>query len=66
MIASFYTRFKTYTKNLISYIRSGGVVHVKIAQLNYPNLLQDKRVLITGGTSGIGYANVTGDRHSSK
>ncbi|HEX8563135.1 MAG TPA: SDR family oxidoreductase [Flavobacterium sp.] len=56
MISKFYRRFKRYSKNFISYIRAGGVVHVTVAQLNYPELLKDKKVLITGGTSGIGYA----------
>ena len=56
MIIKYYNSFKRYIKNFVSYIRTGGLVNVTIAQLNYPELLKDKKVLITGGTSGIGYA----------
>ena len=45
-----------YFKNLIKFIRKGGVVYVNIGQLVHGNILRNKRVLITGGTSGIGYS----------
>lgn len=36
--------------------KAGGVTQVHIAQINYGGILNDKRVLITGGSSGIGLA----------
>lgn len=40
----------------IKYIQDGGVVNVNISQVNYNKILEGKRVLVTGGSSGIGYA----------
>jgi 3-oxoacyl-[acyl-carrier protein] reductase len=37
-------------------MKSGGVVYVNVAQVNRGEVLKGKRVLITGGTSGIGFA----------
>lgn len=45
-----------YSRNLIKYIRNGGVVYVNVSTLANGEVLKGKRVLITGGTSGIGYA----------
>lgn len=56
MIYRYYKIFKRYIENFISYLRAGGFVNVTIAQINYSEILKNKRVLITGGTSGIGYA----------
>ncbi|WP_312336641.1 SDR family NAD(P)-dependent oxidoreductase [Anaerospora hongkongensis] len=42
--------------NIIKYIRKGGVVYVNISQVNYGGILTGKKVVITGGSSGIGYA----------
>jgi len=36
--------------------RSGGVTTVQISQINYGEILKGKRVLITGGSAGIGLA----------
>ena len=43
-------------KNLIKYINCGGVVYVNISQINYDGILKGKNILVTGGSSGIGYA----------
>lgn len=43
-------------KNFIKYLKSGGVVYMNMAQINYNGILKNKTVLVTGGTSGIGYA----------
>lgn len=45
-----------YTANLINYVKKGGVVYVQIAQINSGTILKGKKVLVTGATSGIGYA----------
>ncbi len=36
--------------------RNGGATQINIAQINYGEILKGKRVLITGGSSGIGLA----------
>jgi NAD(P)-dependent dehydrogenase (short-subunit alcohol dehydrogenase family) len=36
--------------------RNGGATQINIAQINHGAILKDKRVLITGGSSGIGLA----------
>lgn len=43
-------------RNFIKYMKYGGVVYVNISQINYNGILEGKRVLVTGGSSGIGYA----------
>jgi NAD(P)-dependent dehydrogenase (short-subunit alcohol dehydrogenase family) len=43
-------------RNFIKYIKCGGVVYVNISLINYNEILKDKKILVTGGSSGIGYA----------
>jgi len=43
-------------RNFRAYWTYGGVVKVNIIQINYGNLLAGKRILVTGGSSGIGLA----------
>ena len=45
---------KRYFNNLIKYIKSGGVVYVNVNTINPSDRFKNKRVLVTGGTSGIG------------
>lgn len=45
---------KKYIQNLIKYIKSGGVVYVNVNTINPSERFMNKRVLVTGGTSGIG------------
>ncbi|MBB1279847.1 SDR family NAD(P)-dependent oxidoreductase [Pseudoalteromonas sp. SR41-1] len=40
----------------IDYYKYGGVTYAQISQINYGNTLAGRRVLITGGSSGIGFA----------
>lgn len=49
-------RFSRCVRNFKSYWAYGGVVKVNITQVNYGNLMAGKRILITGGSSGIGFA----------
>jgi 3-oxoacyl-[acyl-carrier protein] reductase len=49
-------KFLFYLKNFIKYIRKGGVVYVNVGQLTHGEILRDKHVLVTGGSSGIGYS----------
>lgn len=46
--------FREYAKNLIKFIKTGGIVYAKVSQIHHGSLLKNKRVLITGGSSGIG------------
>jgi NAD(P)-dependent dehydrogenase (short-subunit alcohol dehydrogenase family) len=43
-------------KNAIKYIKQGGVVYTTVQQVNHGNILQGRKALITGGSSGFGYA----------
>ncbi len=42
-------------KNVIEYIKKGGITYLEINQIHSEKLLQGKNIVITGGTSGIGY-----------
>lgn len=42
--------------HLKSYWINGGITRVNVSQINYGGILSGKRVLITGGGSGIGFA----------
>lgn len=45
-----------WLKNFVKYLRYGGVVHVSVTEVYGGGTLQDKKILVTGGSSGIGYA----------
>lgn len=44
-----------YIKNLLKYMRDGGVVYMKFDKVMPDRRFEGKRVLITGGSSGIGF-----------
>lgn len=48
-------RIKTYTKNLLKYMKSGGVVLIKFDKVSPGRRFEGKCVLVTGGSSGIGF-----------
>lgn len=48
-------RIKTYTKNLLKYMKSGGVVLIKFDKVSPSRRFEGKCVLVTGGSSGIGF-----------
>jgi NAD(P)-dependent dehydrogenase (short-subunit alcohol dehydrogenase family) len=45
-----------YFKNTIKYIRRGGVIYTTVTQVNHEDSLKNKKILITGGGSGFGFA----------
>lgn len=45
---------KSGIRNLIKYIRSGGIIYVNLNTVNPSERFKGKHVLVTGGTSGIG------------
>lgn len=49
-------KVKKYIKNLYRYVHDGGVVYTTIEYCNPNEKLVGKRILVTGGTSGIGRA----------
>lgn len=44
------------TKSVIKVIKHGNYSTANIVQINYGNLLQGKKILITGGSTGIGFS----------
>lgn len=48
-------RIKTYTKNLLKYMKSGGVVLINFDKVSPGRRFEGKCVLVTGGSSGIGF-----------
>lgn len=53
-IRLFINKIKLVFKAIIKYARDGGYTQVNISQINYGELLKGKRILITGGSAGIG------------
>lgn len=51
-----FNKIYMFLRNLIMYVKKGGVVKCNIVTINPEQVLETKRVLITGGTSGIGLA----------
>ena len=52
-------KFKEYVKRGMQYVISGvpnRTVTVNIAQINYGGILEGKKILITGGSRGLGYS----------
>lgn len=49
-------KFLNWTKNLIKYMRRGGVVYTNIMVAEHGKTLLGKTALITGASSGFGYA----------
>jgi 3-oxoacyl-[acyl-carrier protein] reductase len=45
-----------YLKNALKYVKEGGVVYVNVTRSNKGYELKNKKVLITGGSSGFGFA----------
>lgn len=52
-------RFRNYIKRILTYVINGQpqqVVHPQICLLKFSKLLEGRTAIVTGGTSGIGYA----------
>lgn len=45
----------SYAKNMLKYAKSGGVVYINFDKVSPGRRFEGKRVLITGGSSGIGF-----------
>lgn len=54
-LSRFLKLFSNFVKSIIGLARSGGSYSVEIVSLQNAELLKNKGVLITGGTSGIGF-----------
>ena len=48
-------KYVQYFKNMLKYIKSGGVVYVNVKQVLPSEQFTGKKVLITGGSSGFGF-----------
>lgn len=48
-------KYVQYLKNMLKYIKSGGVVYVNVKQVLPSEQFKGKKVLITGGSSGFGF-----------
>lgn len=48
-------KIKRYVKNLLKYMKSGGVVLIKFDKVSPGRRFEGKCVLVTGGSSGIGF-----------
>lgn len=48
-------RIKTYLKNLLKFMRAGGVVYAPVSFVNANERFVDKVILVTGGSTGIGF-----------
>ena len=48
-------KYVQYFKNMLKYIKSGGVVYVNVKQVLPSEQFKGKKVLITGGSSGFGF-----------
>lgn len=49
-------RLASIFRTLMQYGLKGGIVNASIVTINYGEILKDKRVLVTGGSHGIGFA----------
>lgn len=49
-------KFKTIIKRGLNFLRPKKIIIANVSQLSINNLLETRNALITGGTSGIGYA----------
>ncbi len=43
-----------YINNLITFVRFGGIVNLNLVQVNQKDALKGKKIIVTGGSSGIG------------
>ena len=48
----FFVKFLKYLK----WCKSGGYTQIVLSQIKYPEILKGKKILITGGSDGIGLA----------
>ncbi len=55
-IVDFLKRLTLTAYSVRKFYRSGGFSHYTISQIDYGEILKGKRILITGGGSGIGYS----------
>ena len=49
-----------YFFKYIKFWHDGGVTSLTIAQIQWPEILNGKKIIITGGSDGIGLAMVSG------
>lgn len=51
-----FRKLNTLAHNFIQYLRRGGISNLTLSEIQYGKLLSGKKILITGGSSGIGFA----------